>query len=78
MRMGSPKKCLSPEKSAKAFLTQIKGSREAFDVFREHAQRKGLLGKKQPLLHSQNDYYCKYIRNRNMPNDYATQSFVVP
>ena len=63
----SPAKSLSPEKSAQAFLTQLKESRHAFDIFREEAEKKGFLGKKMPLLHSQAQYYSKYIRNRNLP-----------
>lgn len=44
---------LSPEKSAQAFMTQLKESRQAFDVFKDEAEKKGFLGKKTPLLHSQ-------------------------
>lgn len=36
----------SPDKSATAFLTQLKESRQAFDVFKSEAERKGFLGKK--------------------------------
>ena len=44
---------LSPEKSAQAFMTQLKESRQAFNVFKEGAEKKGLYyKKKQPLLHS--------------------------
>ena len=44
---------LSPEKSAAQFITQIKESRQAFNVFKDQADKKGLLGKKMPLLHTQ-------------------------
>ena len=69
---------LSPEKSANAFLTQLRESRQAFDVFKEQADKKGLLGKKVPLLHSQAEYYSKYIKNRNVPNDYQSQAYAPP
>ena len=51
-------------------MGQLKESRQAFDIFREQAEKKGLLGKKMPLLHSQAQYYSKYIKNRNLSNDY--------
>ena len=62
-------KSMSPEKSAVAFMGQLKESRQAFDIFREQAEKKGLI-QKMPLLHSQAQYYSKYIRNRNLTNDY--------
>ena len=66
-------KSLSPEKSAQAFMTTLKESRQAFDIFKTEAEKKGMMGKKIPLLHSQAQYYSKYIKNRNLPNDYSTQ-----
>ena len=57
---------LSPGKSAEAFMTQLKESRQAFDIFKTQAEKKGMLGKKVPLLHSQAEYYSKYIKNRNL------------
>ena len=57
---------LSPGKSAEAFMTQLKESRQAFDIFKTEAEKKGMLGKKVPLLHSQAEYYSKYIKNRNL------------
>lgn len=68
----------SPDKSAAtAFITQLKESRQAFDVFKTAAERKGFLGKKVPLLHSQAEYYTKYIKNRNVQNDYS-HTFSLP
>ena len=59
MEIGSPRRngessgrTLSPEKSAQAFMTELIKSRPAFDVFKDEAEKKGLLGKKAPLLHS--------------------------
>ena len=64
---------LSPEKSAQAFMTQLQESRQAFDVFKEQAERKGLCPRKPPLLHSQAQYYSRYIKNRNIKRDAAYQ-----
>ena len=47
------KRSLSPEKSTQNFLTQLKGSRQAYNLFTEEVEKKGYMGKKMPLLHSQ-------------------------
>ena len=58
---------LSPEKSTQAFMSQLKESRQAFNLFTEEVEKKGYMGKKMPLLHSQAHYYSRYIKNRNLP-----------
>ena len=73
----STQRSLSPEKSADAFLTTLKESRQAFDVFKDEAEKKGMFGKKVPLLHQQSQYYSKYIRNRNVAQDAAAQSLAL-
>ena len=43
---------LSPEKSTQAFMSQLKESRQAFNLFTEEVEKKGYMGKKMPLLHT--------------------------
>ena len=76
-RGSSNLKSLSPEKSAQAFMTQLQDSRQAFDLFKEQAEKKGLGPKKPPLLHSQAHYYRRYIKNRNLPAE-SKRSFALP
>ena len=32
-------------------MTTLKESRQAFDIFKDEADKKGMFGKKEPLLH---------------------------
>jgi hypothetical protein len=52
---------LSPDKSVQAFITDIADNREAFELFKEQVQKKGYLGQIKPLIHTQQDYYQRYI-----------------
>ena len=50
-----------PDHFVNTFITSIGENRQAFDIFKEHAQKKGLMQKEKPLIHSQHDYYERFI-----------------
>ena len=70
-------KTMSPDKSAQAFLTQLSESRQAFDIFRDEAKRKGFLSTKFSSKNHQHDYYEKYIKPRNFPGGSGDKKYKV-
>jgi hypothetical protein len=52
---------LTPDKSVKAFMTSISDNRVALDLFKDQAQRRGYLAPPKPLIHTQTNYYQRFI-----------------
>ena len=54
----------TPEQFVNAFITSISENRQAFDIFKGHAQKKGIMQGSKPLMHSQQEYYEKFISHK--------------
>lgn len=55
----------SPEQYVNSFITAVGENRQAFDIFKEHAQQRGIMQGKKPLMHSQQEYYERFISTTN-------------
>jgi hypothetical protein len=60
---------VSPERSnAQAFISAIGENRQAFQLFKESASKRGInISSPKSLMHQQQDYYERYIKHNKTP-----------